>query len=83
MHHDIRKDIEKIVFRALSNGAIRVLLKCSGAETFRFLMLHSKRIILYVQGLSFAPRRFGVLTGGRGASWVGGLRGAQRVGNVG
>ena len=46
-HYDIRKNIEKIVFRALSNGAIRILLRCSGAEIYRFLMLHFKRIILY------------------------------------
>ena len=45
--HDIRKIIEKIVFCALSNSAIRILLRCSGAEIYRFLMLHSKKIILY------------------------------------
>ena len=37
MHHDIGKNIEKIVFWALSNGAIRILLWCSGAEIYRFL----------------------------------------------
>ena len=42
------KNIEKIVFRALSNVAICILLRCSGVETYRFLMLHSKRIILYL-----------------------------------
>ena len=47
-HYDIRKNIDKIVFRALSNGAIRILLRCSGAEIYRFLMLHFKRIILYI-----------------------------------
>ena len=46
LYHDIRKNIEKIVFRALSSGAIRILLRCSGAEIYRFLMLHSKKIIL-------------------------------------
>ena len=55
-HYDIRKNIEKIVFRALSNGAIRISLRCSGAEIYRFLMLHSKRIILYLQLLPTRPR---------------------------
>ena len=41
------KNKKEIVFQALSNGAISILLRCSGAEIYRFFMLHSKRIILY------------------------------------
>ena len=48
MEGNIRKNIVKIVFHALSNGAIRVWLRCSGAEIYRFLLVHSRKNILYM-----------------------------------
>ena len=48
MDVNIRKNIPKIVFHALSNGAIRIWLRCSGAEIYRFLLVHSRKNILYL-----------------------------------
>ena len=47
MDVNIRKNIPRIVFHALSNGAIRIWLRCSGAEIYRFLLVHSRKNILY------------------------------------
>ena len=47
MEGNIRKKILKLVFCALSNGAIRVWLGCSGAEIYRFRLVHTRKNILY------------------------------------
>ena len=47
MNVDISKNILKIVFYALFIGTIGIWLRCSGAEIYRFLLVHSRKNILY------------------------------------